>query len=152
MFYNNTSDYIDGLYANVYVIIQKNDDDVIVLVSNKVYITQEIFKYLFKENIRKIATETFKLLDNSGVIRVDFIYDKKTKRLYVNEVNTIPNCFSHHLWEEHNISYRELLDILINDAINEVKWDSRKVREEYFDAEKCFEFIKKEMQRTHGKS
>lgn len=38
------------------------------------------------------------------------------------------------------------------DAINEVKWDSRKVREEYFDAEKCFEFIKKEMQRTHGKS
>ena len=38
------------------------------------------------------------------------------------------------------------------DAINEVKWDSRKEREEYFDAEKCFEFIKKEMQRTHGKS
>ena len=38
------------------------------------------------------------------------------------------------------------------DAINEVKWDSRKEREEYFDAEKCFEFIKSEMQRTHGKS
>ena len=60
------------------------------------------------------------MLDNSGVIRVDFIYDINTKKLYVNEVNTIPNCFSHHLWEEHNISYRELLDILINDAINEV--------------------------------
>ena len=38
------------------------------------------------------------------------------------------------------------------DAINEVKWDSRKEREEYFDAEKCFEFIKEEMKRTHGKS
>ena len=37
-------------------------------------------------------------------------------------------------------------------AINEVKWDSRKEREEYFDAEKCFEFIKEEMKRTHGKS
>lgn len=73
-----------------------------------------------EEQIRKISIETFKLLDNSGVIRVDFIYDKNTKKLYVNEVNTIPNCFSHHLWEEHNISYRELLDILINDAINEV--------------------------------
>ena len=73
-----------------------------------------------EEQIRKISIDTFKLLDNSGVIRVDFIYDKNTKKLYVNEVNTIPNCFSHHLWEEHNISYRELLDILINDAINEV--------------------------------
>ena len=38
------------------------------------------------------------------------------------------------------------------DAINEVKWNSRREREEYFDAEKCFEFIKKEMKRTHGKS
>ena len=43
-------------------------------------------------------------------------------------------------------------DVCPVDAINEVKWDSRKEREEYFDAEKCFEFIKKEMQRTHGKS
>ncbi len=38
------------------------------------------------------------------------------------------------------------------DAINEVKWNSGRKREEYFDAEKCFEFIKSEMQRTHGKS
>ena len=38
------------------------------------------------------------------------------------------------------------------DAINEVKWNSRREREEYFDANKCFEFIKKEMERTNGKS
>lgn len=37
-------------------------------------------------------------------------------------------------------------------AINEVKWNSRREREEYFDAEKCFEYIKKEMERTNGKS
>ena len=43
-------------------------------------------------------------------------------------------------------------DICPVDAINEVKWDSRKEREEYFDAEKCFEFIKEEMKRTHGNS
>ena len=29
---------------------------------------------------------------------------------------------------------------------------SKKERDEYFDAEKCFEFIKEEMKRTHGKS
>ena len=37
-------------------------------------------------------------------------------------------------------------------AINEVKWNSRRERAEYFDAEKCFEFIKKEMERTNGKN
>lgn len=79
----------------------------------------KISKELEKE-IRKISVDTFRLLNNSGVIRVDFIYDKNNKKLYLNEVNTIPNCFSHHLWEEHNISYRELLDILIKDAINNV--------------------------------
>ena len=46
----------------------------------------------------------------------------------------------------------ECQDVCPVDAINEVKWDSKKEREEYFNAEKCFEFIKKEMQRTHGKS
>ncbi|MBP5699415.1 MAG: epoxyqueuosine reductase, partial [Methanobrevibacter sp.] len=46
----------------------------------------------------------------------------------------------------------ECQDVCPVNAINDVKWDSRKEREEYFDAEKCFEFIKSEMQRTHGKS
>ena len=46
----------------------------------------------------------------------------------------------------------ECQDVCPVDAINEVKWDSKKERDEYFNAEKCFEFIKKEMQRTHGKS
>ena len=37
-------------------------------------------------------------------------------------------------------------------AINEVKWNSKRERDEYFDAEKCFEFIKQEMRRTNGNS
>ena len=63
--FNSWNDYIEGLYANVYVIIQKNDEDVIVLVSNKVYITQEIFKYLFKENIRKIVLDDINMNTNN---------------------------------------------------------------------------------------
>ena len=42
------------------------------------------------------------------------------KKLYVNEINSIPSCFSHHLWESRNISYRELLNIMIEDAIKNV--------------------------------
>ena len=37
-------------------------------------------------------------------------------------------------------------------AINEEKWNKNRKREEYFDANTCFEYIKKEMQRTNGKS
>ena len=35
----------------------------------------------------------------------------------VDEVNSIPWCFSHHLWEARNISYKELLNIMLADAI-----------------------------------
>lgn len=43
-------------------------------------------------------------------------------------------------------------DICPVNAINEEKWNKNREREEYFDAEKCFEFIKEEMKRTNGKS
>ena len=57
-----------------------------------------------------------------GTARIDFLYDKKNNKLYVNEVNSIPFCFSHHLWEARNIYYKELLSIMLKDAIdNEVK-------------------------------
>ena len=57
-----------------------------------------------------------------GTARIDFLFDNKTKKLYVDEVNSIPWCFSHHLWESRNISYQELLDIMLKDAISwEVK-------------------------------
>ena len=37
-------------------------------------------------------------------------------------------------------------------AIKEEKWNITKERKDYFDAEKCFTFIKKEMERTNGKN
>ena len=52
-----------------------------------------------------------------GTARIDFLYDNKNKKLYVDEVNSIPWCFSHHLWEARNISYTELLNIMLADAI-----------------------------------
>ena len=52
-----------------------------------------------------------------GIARIDFLYDSKNKKLYVDEVNSIPWCFSHHLWKERNISYKEILNIVLEDAI-----------------------------------
>ena len=62
------------------------------------------------------------MLNMRGTARIDFLYDTKNKKLYVDEVNSIPWCFAHHLWEARNISYRELLNVMIQDAISvEVK-------------------------------
>lgn len=75
-----------------------------------------------RKQIEFYSLSAFKILNMRGTARVDFLYDKKNNKLYVNEVNCIPFCFAHHLWEARNISYKELLSILLKDAIdNEVK-------------------------------
>ena len=71
-------------------------------------------------DIEMMSLTVFKMLNLKGTARIDFLYDKSNKKLYVNEVNSIPNCFTHHLWESRNISYKELLTIMIEDAIKAV--------------------------------
>ena len=87
----------------------------------------EISKALTEE-IAKTSEKVFSVLALKGVARVDYIYDKKNKKLYVNEVNTIPNFFSHHLFEDKNIDYRELLGIMIKEAIDKVNSDATKIK------------------------
>lgn len=70
-----------------------------------------------KKEIETFALAVFKMLNMRGTARIDFLYDNKNKKLYVDEVNSIPWCFSHHLWEARNISYTELLNIMLADAI-----------------------------------
>ena len=85
---------------------------------------KRVFPAKVSEKLRKeielTSLAVFKMLNMKGTARIDFIYDTKNKKLYVNEVNTIPYCFSHHLWDAVNISYRELLNIMMKDAIDSV--------------------------------
>lgn len=75
---------------------------------------------LLAEEIEKTSKKAYKALALSGVAKVDYIYDQKAKKLYINEINTIPNFFSHHLFDDKNIDYRELLGIMIKEAIDKV--------------------------------
>ena len=70
-----------------------------------------------RKEIETTSLAVFKMLNMRGTARIDFLYDNKNKKLYVDEVNSIPWCFSHHLWEARNISYTELLNIMLADAI-----------------------------------
>jgi D-alanine-D-alanine ligase len=72
------------------------------------------------EHIRKLAVETFKTLCCEGMSRVDFFLTKDG-RFLVNEINTIPGFTNismyPKLWEATGIPYSELLDRLIQLAI-----------------------------------
>lgn len=70
-----------------------------------------------KEIIQELALKTFDVLGCSGVIRIDFMIDKDTNEIYVNEVNTIPGSLSFHLWKATDLPYNKLLDELIDLAL-----------------------------------
>ena len=67
-----------------------------------------------KNEIINISKNIYSLLDLKGVVRVDFLYDNVTNKLYVNEVNTIPGSLGFYLF---NISFKDLLDELIKECL-----------------------------------
>ena len=73
------------------------------------------------KRIQTLAVEAFRALELSGMARVDFFLEKKGGKLYLNEVNTIPGFTSismyPKLWEASGISFRELIDKLIELAL-----------------------------------
>lgn len=66
--------------------------------------------------IKDLTKRAFKALNSRGVSRIDFIIDKDTDKVYINEINTIPGSFAFYLWQHSNISYAELIDRLVNIA------------------------------------
>lgn len=67
--------------------------------------------------IRETAIKAFKAVDGKGLSRVDFFVDKKTGKILINEINTLPGftqiSMYPKLWEQMGLSYTELLDELI---------------------------------------
>ena len=71
--------------------------------------------------IKETSKKAFRALSASGVVRIDYLYDKKSKKYYVNELNTIPGCLSFYLWMPVKKDYPELLDDMINIAVKRYK-------------------------------
>jgi D-alanine-D-alanine ligase len=73
------------------------------------------------KKIQKYTIAAFRALELSGMARVDFFLEKKSGTLFLNEVNTIPGFTSismyPKLWEASGIPFRELIDKLIELAI-----------------------------------
>ena len=80
-----------------------------------------------EKQIKDLSKKVFKSLNLSGLCRIDYLIDKKNKKVYVNEPNTIPGSLAFYLWEPIGKSYEQLLDDMINIAIKEYKNKQKKV-------------------------
>ncbi len=74
--------------------------------------------------IQNLAKQVFTAIGAGGVARVDFMIDKGNN-IYITEINTIPGSLSYYLWEASGVSFRELLDRLVE--IAEMSYSSKHV-------------------------
>jgi len=99
-FYSYNAKYIDG--------------------KSELFIPAPISESLTKQ-VQELAVKTYKAIDCAGMARVDFLLDRNTEILYLNEVNTIPGFTSismyPKLWEASGLSYAKLVDKLIDLAL-----------------------------------
>ena len=69
------------------------------------------------DRIRRMAVDAFRAIDGAGLARVDFLLEKETGAVFVNEINTFPGFTAGSmypkLWEATGVAYSELLDRLI---------------------------------------
>jgi len=91
------------------------------------------------QEIQQIALRAFRAVDAAGMARVDFFVTKKENKIYLSEINTIPGFTSvsmyPRLWQATGISYPELIDRLIQLALerhqdknqNKISYDESKL-------------------------
>jgi D-alanine-D-alanine ligase len=71
--------------------------------------------------LQTLAKEIFRLFDCSGVVRIDFFANPSTEEVFVTELNTIPGSMSFYLWEATGMPYSQLIDRLVEIAVEQHK-------------------------------
>ena len=73
------------------------------------------------EKIRKTACAAYKVLDTTGLARVDFFIERNTKQVYLNEINTMPGftpiSMFPKLCDAAGLKFNALIELLIEEAI-----------------------------------
>lgn len=75
--------------------------------------------------IKNFSRKCFMLLELSGVVRIDFIFDTKEEKLYFSEVNTIPGSMSTYFW-----SKLELAETLVSGSLSSAE-RNQKLKNDY---------------------
>lgn len=77
------------------------------------------------QRIQQMTTQVYNAMDCKGVVRIDYMLDGDG--LYINEINIIPGSLAFYLWEPLGISFKEMLDCMIEDAFTAYAEKNRSV-------------------------
>jgi D-alanine-D-alanine ligase len=129
-----------GIHAREIEVSVLGNDDPITSVPGEIIPSREFYSYAAKyideasrllipapismektQQVRQLALGAYQAVDCAGMARVDFLMDKATDELWLSEINTIPGftpiSMYPKLWEASGISYTELIDRLIQLAL-----------------------------------
>lgn len=73
------------------------------------------------KSAQEMAQKIFRELGCWGMARMDFLYQKKTQKIYPNEINTIPGSFAFYLWQATGITPTQMIDELVGLALEREK-------------------------------
>ncbi len=96
-----------------------------------------------KNQIEKMAIKTFKGFSCLGVVRFDFLIDMKNKKVYLNEVNTIPGSLAEHLFSSKGITIPCLIQEMYRYYIKKQK-EEKRLFHQYHEGERKALFAKGE--------
>lgn len=68
------------------------------------------------KKVRELTAQAFRLHGLRGVCRVDFLFDPKRKKLFLNEINTIPGSLAFYFWTRAGMNTIAFVDRLIKIA------------------------------------
>lgn len=87
--------------------------------------------------LQDYAVQAYMAIDCAGMARADFLMDKDTGEIFLNEVNTIPGftpiSMYPKLWEASGLSYADLIDELIRLAIERKEQKDQIIRKYQFE-------------------
>ncbi|MDE6614520.1 MAG: D-alanine--D-alanine ligase, partial [Clostridia bacterium] len=86
---------------------------------------KRIFPAELSENeSKKVQNMTAKLyaaLECKGIIRCDFLLDKASGEIYLNEINTVPGSLAGYLYEDRDLGLKDIIEIIVEEAIKDAK-------------------------------
>ena len=76
--------------------------------------------------IEETALKVFKVLNSFGLVRIDFMIDRKSGNVYCNEINTIPGSLAFYLWKHAGLEFDKECDEMIENALNRYALKAKK--------------------------
>ncbi len=66
-----------------------------------------------RDQLQQLSCDIFRMMDCKGVVRIDYMWDKATDKIFITEINTIPGSLAFYLWENAGVKYTELIDRMV---------------------------------------